>query len=200
MASLDGLSGVYLVRHGETEWSLAGRHTGRTDVPLTLIGEAQATGLREYLSGIEFSWVASSPLKRAVDTCKLAGFNAPEPVDDLMEWDYGNYEGMTLSQIHQSRPDWDLWIDGVPGGEGVADVGKRADRVLQLIRGKQGNVLLFSHGHFLRVLAARWLALDVSGGRLFALQPAAVSVLGFEHGNPVISIWDMAIDSLSGHG
>ena len=186
-----GLSSIYVVRHGETEWSLTGRHTGRTDVPLTRAGEGQAAGLRKYLAGIEFSWVASSPLARAVGTCKLAGFDTPELIDDLMEWDYGDYEGMTLSQIHQSMPDWNLWVDGAPGGEGVADLDKRADRMLELLQGKQGNVLVFSHGHFLRVLAARWLALEVSGGRLFALQPAAVSVLGFEHGNPVISMWNM---------
>ena len=199
MASETVLSSVYVVRHGETEWSLTGRHTGRTDVPLTTVGEGQAASLRAYLAEVEFSWVASSPLIRAADTCKLAGFDVPELVDDLMEWDYGDYEGMTLSQIHQSRPGWDLWVDGAPGGEGVASVGRRADKVLELVHGKHGNVLLFSHGHFLRVLVARWLGLQVSGGSLFALQPAAVSVFGFEHGNPVVSMWNVTITSGIGH-
>ena len=196
MVADNALAGIYIVRHGETEWSLAERHTGRTDVPLTPNGIEQVASLGDYLAKVEFSWVASSPLVRAQETCKLAGFNTPDLLDDLMEWDYGNYEGITLDQIRQSRPDWNLWTDGCPGGEGAAEIGERAKRVLALAREHTGNVLLFSHGHFLRVLAACWLGMQVSGGRLFALQPAAVSVLAFEHDLPVISMWNLQADGL----
>ncbi|MHB8262890.1 MAG: histidine phosphatase family protein [Acidimicrobiales bacterium] len=195
--SSDSLSKLYIVRHGETGWSLSGRHTGRTDVPLTQNGVGQATLLAAHLSTIKFSWVASSPLVRAHETSLLAGFDAPDLLDDLMEWDYGDYEGLTTPEISRIHPGWFLWRDGVAGGEDISDIEQRADRVLSLAREHSGNVILFSHGHFLRVLAARWLGLPVSEGRLFTLQPAAVSVLAFENDYPVIFSWDLQLDAIS---
>ncbi|MCL4434658.1 MAG: histidine phosphatase family protein [Actinobacteria bacterium] len=192
-----GFTKLYLVRHGETEWSLSGKHTGRTDVPLTKHGESQATLLSTYLPTIGFSWVASSPLARARETCKLAGFGSPHLLDDLMEWDYGDYEGLTTSQISGIHPGWFLWRDGVTGGEGISEISQRADRVLSLASEHPGDVILFSHGHFLRVLAARWLGLPASEGRLFALQPASVSALVFENDYPAIFSWDLQLDVIS---
>ncbi len=191
------LSKLYIVRHGETEWSLSGRHTGRTDVPLTQNGVSQAGLLAGYLSTIKFSWVASSPLARARETSLLAGFSASDLLDDLMEWDYGDYEGLTTSQISRIHPGWFLWRDGVAGGETIYEVEQRADRVLSLAREHSENAIVFSHGHFLRALAARWLGLPVLEGRLFALQPAAVSVLAFENDHPVIFSWNLQLDAIS---
>lgn len=184
---------AYLARHGETEWSLSGQHTGHTDLPLTERGERNARSLSERLRGIHFFKVYTSPLQRARRTCELAGFGAEAEIDqDLMEWDYGEYEGRRTIDIHKERPDWQLFRDGCPGGESPEDVGKRADRVVNRVRSVEGNVLLFSSGHFLRVLAARWLGLDPSLGRCFLLSTASLSALSYEHNlsQPAIRLWD----------
>jgi broad specificity phosphatase PhoE len=184
---------VFLARHGETAWSLAGRHTGLTDIPLTERGERNARRLRERLDGFAFAKVFTSPLVRAARTCGLAGFGAVAETDpDLLEWNYGDYEGRRTKDIHVERPDWKLFRDGCPGGESTADVGARADRVVGRVRAVEGNVLLFSSAHFLRVLAARWLGLEPGGGGFFLLETASLSVLGYEHGlhEPVIRLWN----------
>ena len=189
----DSLPEVYLARHGETEWSLSGRHTGRTDVPLTERGERNARALAERLRGLSFAEVLTSPMQRARRTCVLAGFaDRAEVVPDLAEWDYGDYEGRRTAEIRRERPDWWLFRDGAPGGESVAAVSARADRVVARLRSAAGNVLVFGHGHFLRVLAARWLGLEPAGGRLFHLSTASLSVLGYEHdlSEPVIKLWN----------
>ena len=184
---------VYLARHGETEWSLSGRHTGLTDVPLTPRGERNAQRLGDRLRGTKFAKVLASPLRRATRTCELAGFGAVAEIDrDLLEWNYGAYEGRTTKQIRAERPEWQLFLDGCPGGELPADVGARADRVVAKARAVDGNTLLFSSGHFLRVLAARWLGLETAAGRFFLLGTASLSALGYEHDleEPVIRLWD----------
>jgi len=184
---------VYLARHGETEWSLSGRHTGLTDVPLTSRGERNARRLGDRLRGIDFAKVLASPLQRAAHTCELAGFGAVAEVDrDLLEWNYGDYEGRTTTAIRVERPDWQLFTDGCPGGESPAGVGVRADRVVARVRALNGNALLFSSGHFLRVLAARWLGMEPAAGRFFLLGTASLSALGYEHtlAEPVIRLWD----------
>jgi broad specificity phosphatase PhoE len=185
---------VYLARHGETAWSLSGQHTGRTDLPLTPNGERNAKRLGGRLSGLTFAKVFTSPLQRASRTCELAGVGARAEIDrDLVEWDYGEYEGRTSAQIHTERPNWDLFRDGCPGGESPAEVGERADRVVQRIRAVGENVLLFSSGHFLRVLAGRWLALGPEPvGGYFLLSTASLSALGYEHNlcHPVIRLWN----------
>jgi broad specificity phosphatase PhoE len=182
---------VVLIRHGETEWSAAGRHTGRTDVPLTDEGRRQAEALGVCLKGWRFALVLSSPRRRAVDTCRLAGLGEMAQVwDDLMEWDYGDYEGRTTLEIRSERPGWTLWSHGVPGGESVEQVGARADGVLAEARQAGGDVALFSHGHLLRVLAARWIDLPADRGRNLALATATVSVLGYERETPVIVLWN----------
>jgi len=184
---------VYLARHGETEWSLSGRHTGLTDVPLTPRGERNAQRLGDRLRGTKFAKVLASPLRRATRTCELAGFGAVAEIDrDLLEWNYGAYEGRTTKQIRAERPEWQLFLDGCPGGELPADVGARADRVVAKARAVDGNMLLFSSGHFLRVLAARWLGLEPAAGRFFLLGTASLSALGYEHDleEPVIRLWD----------
>jgi len=185
---------VYVTRHGETAWSLSGQHTGRTDLPLTPNGERNAKRLGERLKGFTFAKVFTSPLQRASRTCALAGFGAMAEVDaDLVEWNYGEYEGRTSAEIHAERPNWDLFRDGCPGGESPVQVGERADRVVQRIRAVMGSVLLFSSGHFLRVLAARWLALGPgSAGRYFLLSTASLSALSYEHSlaRPVIRLWN----------
>jgi probable phosphoglycerate mutase len=184
---------VYLARHGETAWSLSGQHTGLSDLPLTERGERNARRLGERLRGLTFAKVFTSPLVRAARTCELAGFRGVAEVDrDLVEWDYGDYEGRRTVEIHANRPDWQLFRDGCPGGETPEQVGVRADHVVSRVRAIQGNVLLFSSGHFLRVLAARWLGLAPGAGRYFLLSTASVSVLGYEHNlsQPVIRLWD----------
>jgi probable phosphoglycerate mutase len=184
---------VYLARHGETAWTVSGQHTGLTDLPLTARGEGNARALGERLRGLTFARVFTSPLQRARRTCELAGFAATAQVDPhLVEWNYGAYEGKTTAAIRQERPDWDLFRDGCPGGESVAEVGARADRVLARLRGAGGDVLLFSSGHFLRVLAARWLGLDAAAGQLFYLSTAALCTLGYEHNQaePVVRLWN----------
>jgi broad specificity phosphatase PhoE len=184
---------VYLVRHGETEWSASGQHTGRTDIPLTEEGERKARGLRERLKGVAFDRVFTSPLQRAARTCALAGFGDAAKVDpDLLEWNYGDYEGRKSSEILSDRPGWLLFRDGCPNGEQPADVGARADRVIARLRGGNERAVVFSSGHLFRVLAARWLGLAPSEGRLFLLGTASVSILGYEHdkNEPVLSLWN----------
>jgi probable phosphoglycerate mutase len=184
---------IYLARHGETEWSLTGQHTGLTDLPLTGRGERNARALGEQLTGLNFGKVFTSPLQRATRTCELAGFGAVAEVDrNLLEWDYGQYEGLTTAEIHAKRPDWQLFRDGCPGGESPEQVGARADSMLSRVRTVGADVLLFSSGHFLRVLAARWLALGAAAGRYLLLSTASLSALGYEHSLswPVIQLWN----------
>jgi probable phosphoglycerate mutase len=184
---------VHLARHGETAWSLSGQHTGRTDLPLTERGERNARRIGERLHGLAFAKILTSPLERAARTCELAGFGAAAEVDrDLLEWDYGHYEGRTSAEIRAERPEWQLFRDGCPGGESPAQVGARADRVVSRVRQLPGDVLLFSSGHFLRTLAARWLGLDPAAGRYFLLGTASLSALGYDHGasEPAIRLWN----------
>src|SRR6266850_3374621 len=179
---IEALPIVYLARHGETAWSLTGQHTGRTDLPLTARGERNARRLGERLSGLTFGAVLTSPLQRASRTCELAGFGKSAQIDaNLLEWNYGQYEGRTSAEIHGTNPNWNLFRDGCPGGEMPEQVGARADRVIERVRALHGDVLLFSSGHLLRVLAARWLALPPSAGRYFLLDTASLSALGYEH-------------------
>ncbi len=182
---------IVLVRHGETDWSRDGRHTGRTDVSLNDEGRAAAEALGEELRRWRFARVLTSPLARATETARLAGFgDVAEPRDDLMEWDYGAYEGKKTVEIREERPGWTLWRDGVPGGETAGEVGARAGRVIAELRSLDGDAAVFAHGHLLRVLTARWLGLDPSGGRLFALEPATISVVGYERETPVVRVWN----------
>jgi broad specificity phosphatase PhoE len=184
---------ITLVRHGETEWSKAGRHTGRTDLPLTPDGEEAARAVGNRLAGLSFSAVWSSPSQRAWNTCALAGFvSKAVKKDDLQEWDYGAYEGVTTKAILAERPGWKLFRDGCPDGESAADVGARADRVIAELRALGGNVLIFSSSHFLRVFAARWAGLAPEGGAHLVLDTASISVLGYEHdlSEPVIRRWN----------
>jgi broad specificity phosphatase PhoE len=182
---------VVLVRHGETEWSRAGKHTGRTDVPLTDAGREQAVTLGAALRGRAFALVLTSPLSRAAETCRLAGFgDVVQERADLQEWDYGAYEGRTTPEIREERPGWTLWRDGVPDGEMAADVGERTDRVIAELRAADGDAAVFAHGHLLRVLAARWLGFDPVDGRLFALDTATHSVLGYERETAVLRLWN----------
>jgi broad specificity phosphatase PhoE len=184
---------VYLVRHGETVWSASGQHTGRTDIPLTPEGERKAQALRERLKGLKFDRVFTSPLQRAARTCALAGFGeAAKPDSDLLEWNYGDYEGRKTSEILSKRPDWRLFRDGCPNGEQPADVGARADRVIARLRAADDQAIVFSSGHILRVVAARWLGLPPSEGRLFVLGTASVSILDYEHDKtePVLALWN----------
>jgi probable phosphoglycerate mutase len=188
----DGSVEVYLVRHGQTEWSLSGQHTGKTDIPLTAAGEGGAEAVGRELQAADFTLVLSSPLRRAVETCRLAGFGDRAQLrDDLVEWDYGDYEGRTTADIRGDRPGWSLWRDGVPGGETVDQVGARADRVIAEAVAAGGRTAMFAHGHILRVLAARWLGLDADGGRLFVLDPATISILGYERETRVIRHWNV---------
>ena len=184
---------IYLARHGETAWTITGQHTGLTDLALTERGEDNARRLGEPLRRLTFAKVFTSPLRRATRTCELAGFQSvAETERDLVEWDYGDYEGRLTVDILRERPGWQLFRDGCPGGESVEQVSTRADRVVSRVRAIEGNVLLFSHGHFLRVLAARWLGLEPEAGRLFFLSPASLSTLGYENNRsqPVIRLWD----------
>jgi broad specificity phosphatase PhoE len=186
---------LWLVRHGETAWSLTGRHTGRTDVPLTPRGAQQARTLARPLATRDFARVLTSPLTRARETCRLAGLGEAAQVDaDLAEWDYGNYEGRTIEQIRAEDPGWTIWTGAVPGGETLAQVGARVDRVIARALAAPGDVALFAHGHVLRILAARWLGLPPAGGRLFTLDTASLSVLGHEHEQPVVRAWNGRYD------
>jgi broad specificity phosphatase PhoE len=186
-------SRMVLLRHGATEWSLSGQHTGRTDIPLVELGCDQAMAAGELLRHMTFAQVLTSPLMRAASTCALAGFDG-EPEPDLMEWDYGVYEGQTSAQIWEERPGWTLWDDGVIDGERAADVGRRVDRVIDRARQVEGDTLCVAHGHVLRVLTARWLGLPPVAGRLFTLATGAVSTLGWERDSPVIEFWNVGKD------
>jgi probable phosphoglycerate mutase len=180
-----------LVRHGETEWSLDGRHTGRTDLPLLPEGIEQARALRPVLGARTFAAVLTSPLVRARETAELAGLGAGAVVDpDLAEWDYGAYEGVTTNQIREERPGWELFADGVPDGESIEDVAARVDRVIARVRATPGDVACVAHSHVLRVLAARWIGLDPGVGRSLVLDPAAVSELGWDREHPVVLSWN----------
>lgn len=182
---------LWLARHGETEWTIGRRHTGRTDVPLTPRGEAQATALGARLHGLDFALVLASPLERARRTAELAGFgDTLELEPDLMEVDYGEYEGRTTTEIHRARPDWDLWRDGCPGGETIADAARRAERAIARARAADGPVLLVGHGHLTRTLATRALDIDAVNGRHLALDPASLSIVGSEHGAPALRLWN----------
>jgi broad specificity phosphatase PhoE len=184
---------IYLARHGETAWSLSGQHTGLTDLPLTARGEENAQRLGKRLAGLSFSKVFTSPLQRARRTCELAGFGKVAEVDNnLLEWNYGDYEGRRTAEIHAERPDWQLFRDGCPGGESPGQIGARADKVVDRVRPIQGNVLLFSSGHFLRVFASRWLGLEPATGRFLVLGTASLSMLGYENNlsQPAIRLWD----------
>jgi probable phosphoglycerate mutase len=184
---------VYLARHGETAWSLTGQHTGTTNLPLTECGEFNAQRLGVRLGGLKFDKVFTSPLERARRTCELSGFGAIAETDpELVEWNYGQYEGRRTKEIHAERPGWLLFRDGCPGGESPAEIGARADRVVARVRACGGDVLLFSSGHFLRVLVARWLGLEPIAGQFFILNTASLSVVGYEHdfSEPVIRLWN----------
>ncbi|HZH84711.1 MAG TPA: histidine phosphatase family protein, partial [Phototrophicaceae bacterium] len=182
---------VYLLRHGETEWSLNGRHTGVTDIPLTENGRKLARQLQPILAREKFVTVFTSPLQRARDTCDLAGLGTLASIDrDLMEWNYGEYEGLTTDQIRQTKPDWSVFRDGCPGGESPPEVSVRADRIVSRVRAVDGNVALFSHGHILRVLAARWINLSASYGENFLLDTATLNVLGYYRESPAFKIWN----------
>jgi broad specificity phosphatase PhoE len=192
---------LWLVRHGETEWSKSGRHTGWTDVPLLTEGRAQALSDGEWLRRAvpAPALVLTSPLSRAAETCRLAGFGeGAERCDDLKEWDYGEYDGLTTDEIRAGRPGWSIWADGVVGGESAADVGRRADRVIERALGAGGDVVLFSHGHLLRVLAARWVGLPPVGGRVLALGAGGVCELGWERETRVISCWNVVVGEPQG--
>jgi probable phosphoglycerate mutase len=191
--SIEGLGAgeVLLVRHAETEWSRDGRHTGRTDVPLTDRGREAARALAGRLRGLRFARVLVSPSRRARETCELCGLGAQAQVrEDLLEWDYGEYEGLTSGQIRVERPDWDLWRDGCPGGESPAEVGARADSAIAELAGIDGASAVFSHGHMLRVLGARWIALEAPGGGRLGLSTAALCTLAHEHARPIIASWN----------
>jgi len=184
---------IYLARHGETAWTVTGQHTGRTDLPLTARGEENARSLGGRLKGIQFARVFTSPLQRARRTCELAGFASVAQADrDLVEWDYGEYEGLRTSEILASRPDWDLFRDGVPGGESLDCIGARADRVVVRLRAIGGPALIFSSAHFLRVLASRWLGLEPAAARYFLLGTASLSTLTYDHSlsEPAIGFWN----------
>jgi len=184
---------IYLARHGETAWSLTGQHTGLTDLPLTQVGERNAQRLGVRLSGLKFERVFTSPLRRARRTCELAGFGSVAEIDPgLVEWNYGEYEGRRSVEIHAERPDWQLFRDGAPGGESPQQVAERADRVVDRIRAVSGNVLIFSSGHFLRMLAGSWIGIDPYDARSLMLSTGSLSVLGYEHSldQPSIQLWN----------
>jgi broad specificity phosphatase PhoE len=187
---------IWLIRHGETEWSRSGAHTGRTDLPLTAAGKARAAAIGSYLAGRPFQLVLTSPLQRARETCRIAGYGAAAELEpDLSEWDYGAYEGRTSADIRQEVPGWNLCTMGVPGGETVEQVGVRARRVIDRACAAGGDAALFAHGHILRILTACWLGLAPDGGRLFAYDTGCLSVLGYEHETRVIQHWNQSPDA-----
>jgi len=195
------LARLYLMRHGETAWSLSGQHTGRTDIPLTEQGEQDARQLAERLRTVEFSRVFTSPLQRARRTCELAGLGKVAEIEpDLAEWDYGDYEGQRPADIRKARPDWNVFRDGCPGGESPAQASGRADRVIARLRTLEGNIAIFSHGHFGRVLAARWIGLEIRQAQHLLLSPASISILGYEHDLaevPAIVLWNAGATEFS---
>ena len=188
------LQRLYLVRHGETAWSLSGQHTGRTDIPLTEQGEQDARELAERLRGVSFSRVFTSPLKRARRTCELAALNKIAEIEpDLVEWDYGDYEGQSAAEIRKVRPDWNIFRDGCPGGESPIQVSERADRLIARLRTLEGDLAIFSHGHFGRVLAVSWIGLPLEQAQHFLLDTASLSILGYGHNlaeEPAIILWN----------
>ena len=187
----DGEKKIYVVRHGETEWSLNGQHTGVTDIPLTENGRQRARLLQPYLTKLSFVLVLTSPLQRAKETCQLSGLGDQAEVDpNLMEWNYGEYEGVTSAQIHETEPGWLVFNDGAPGGETPEQVAVRADRVIARIRSVQGDVALFAHGHILRALVARWLDLPATAGRNFLLDTGTLNILSYYRGYPAIQTWN----------
>jgi broad specificity phosphatase PhoE len=189
-----GAQEVYVIRHGETEWSLSGQHTGVTDIPLTERGRAVARSLQPILAKPSFALVLTSPLSRARETCELAGFGDRAVVErDLVEWNYGEYEGLTPKQIHAKRPGWVIFRDGCPGGEAPEQVGARADRVIARIRATRGDVALFAHGHVFRVLVARWIGLPATAGRHFLLDTATLNILGYYRDSPAVKVWNAPI-------
>lgn len=194
-------SRLYLIRHGETAWSLSGQHTGRTDIPLTARGERNAQELAVRLKGLSFAKVFASPRQRALRTCALAGLDAVAALEpDLAEWDYGDYEGQRSVDIRKGRPDWNLFQDGCPRGESPAQVSERADRVIARLRTLEGNMALFSHGHFGRVLAARWIGLPARQAQHFLLSTAPLSILGYEQNfakEPAIVLWNAVSNEFS---
>ena len=197
----DTLTRLYLVRHGNTDWADSRRHTGRSDIPLNLRGEERARALGVRLAGLQFAHIWSSPLKRAFHTCELAGMGAHAIVDaDLVEWDYGNFEGKTTLEIQQTRPDWDIFRDGSPGGESPLDIAQRADRFIAKVRSATGpSVIAFSSAHIIRVIAARWLGLPPDHARYFFCSTASIGILGYEHNSirePSIQLWN---DDGDGH-
>jgi probable phosphoglycerate mutase len=182
---------IVLVRHAETEWTISHRHTGRSDIPLTERGRDAARAIADTLAGRRFALVLVSPSRRARETCELAGFGAGAVQDeDLLEWDYGEYEGLTTAEIDAQRPGWNQWRDGCPGGEQPADVGRRADRAIAAAVAAGGDVVIFSHGHLLRVLGARWAGLDAAEGSRLGLSPGAICLLGHEHGRRILGRWN----------
>jgi broad specificity phosphatase PhoE len=187
---------AFLVRHGETAWTVTRQHTGRTDLPLNEEGVRQAGLVGEALGGRHFGLVLTSPLRRARETCDLAGFgDQAQDREELAEWDYGDYDGRTTAEIRAERPGWSLWSDGAPGGESAVEIGRRADRVIAELRAAQVDALVFGHGHQLRVLAARWLGLEPADGRLFALSTGSISILGYERENAVIRRWNEPLEA-----
>lgn len=189
---------IYLIRHGETAWTLSQQHTGITDIPLTKKGEEEATLLGKKLHNLSIAKILCSPLKRALMTCKNAGLLERAEIEpDLVEWNYGEYEGMTSLEIWKKSPNWNIFLNGAPKGESVAEIRARAGRVLKKIQTTQGDVALFSHGHFLRAFAATWLQLSVEQGRHFALDPTSLSILGFERDAPVIQLWNFISESVT---
>jgi broad specificity phosphatase PhoE len=192
-------SRIVVVRHGETEWSLSGQHTSRTDLPLTDDGRKRATALHDLLSGYSFALVLSSPMRRALETCEIAGYgNVVELDEDLREWEYGEYEGLTTPQIRETRPDWNLWRDGCPGGEGPSEVGRRADRVLERLAAADGDGAAFAHGHILRVLTARWAEMSVAEGSRFKFGAGAIGVLGHERETRAVEHWNLTPAPMGG--
>jgi broad specificity phosphatase PhoE len=184
---------LWLIRHGETEWSAAKRHTGRTDIPLAPEGERQAMALRQSLAGRRFTLTLCSPLLRARETCRLAGYgDAADTTDELLEWDYGIYEGKTTQEIRMEQPDWSIWTTSVPQGESIEQVGRRAQRVINHALVTKGDVIIFAHAHILRILTACWLGLPPEAGRLFVLRTASISVLGYERETRVIRAWNIS--------
>lgn len=190
----DSTKKIYLIRHGQTEWTLSGQHTGLTDIPLDAHGKREATALKRHLQPLDLSDIWTSPLKRAFETCTLAGLAPHAKKDpDLVEWNYGNYEGLTTEEIQKKKPDWELFKDGAEGGETFDAIGARADRVIRKILKSSGNVALFSHGHFLRVLTARFLGLSVQEGKCFLLSPASISILSYERNEPIVLLWNVSV-------
>jgi broad specificity phosphatase PhoE len=183
---------IWLMRHGETEWSRSGAHTGRTDLPLTDRGRERAKAMGALLKGRRFGMVLTSPMERARETCRLAGYGDVAEIDaNLCEWNYGDYEGRSTNEIRKERPDWSLWVDGVPHGESVEQVGERAGAVIARAAVAEGDAALFAHGHILRILTARWLGLAAVDGQRFALGTASISILGYERETRVISLWNL---------